>query len=952
MTTATAAPSGLSGPARGAMFVAFLLSGACGLAYEVVWTRLISREVGHTSFALATVLAAFMGGLALGSWIAMRLVGRLRNPVAWYGALEIAIGLSALAVPWLLQLCHPAIGWLYRSEGLGVAYHAARFGICAAVILVPTTCMGATLSLLAEPLVRRRDELGGTIGWLYATNTLGAVAGAMAAGFVLVPMLGMSATIKAAAVANVVVGVGALLFSRGAAVPVAAAETTAVVGGRPIYLWGMLLSGAIAMANQVVWTRYLALQIGTSVYAFTLIVSAFILGMAAGSMYFGRRADRSRDAVATFGRLQISIGFSCLLLYLLFHLLAVGIWEVMEESYGSFAMMQLRFFGAIFSVVFLPTFFLGGTFPTAVRGYVPEGAKTGPAVGRVYAWNTVGAILGSAAGGFIIVPNLGIWRAVLGLGIANVALGSFVLARSHASMRLLGAVGSLVVAVMCVLAMPSWSEDYLIQGAYVYGPYSIYDARRGEADPWVSPLITAHHMADRICYYRDGAAASVSVLATTNDVRSLRIDGRVQASNTGDMPTQVLIAQLPILLHPGPVREVMTVGLGSGVSAGSATVHPGVHVDCVEISPEVVECARRFYRDVNLDVCDRPDKARVLVEDARSHIALTDRKYDVICAEPSHVFISGMGELFTREYYQQCRARLAPRGTMSQWVQAYWHTVDDIRTIIATFQSVFPQTWMWEVSPGADYLLVGATDGIDLDALSARWTGPVAEEMARIRYMRPAQIFAGYVAGPDELARWVAGSRLQEDDTVHLEYSAPKGLYEGKADCSEEINAMRTGTRPPDGWPEGALECWNARARCLEIRDASDVSPAIRLTQALPLVTLDPYARGLVRGLAFNISETKDEGLEEIAKLFPDSIELAIRVAEVAYRANRPGDAERSLRESAERFPRSAEVLFHLAELLRLTGRKAEYEEVEKGAWERWRTIRRGAPPPGNGSRK
>ncbi len=951
MTTATAAATGLTGPARAAMFVAFLFSGACGLAYEVVWTRLISREVGHTSFALATVLAAFMGGLALGSWIAMRLVGRLRNPVAWYGALEIAIGLSALAVPWLLQLCHPAIGWLYRSEGLGLAYHAARFGICAAVLLVPTTCMGATLSLLAEPLVRRREELGGTIGWLYATNTLGAVSGALAAGFVLVPMLGMSATIKAAAVVNVVVGVAAIFLSRGASVPAAAAETSAVLPGRPIYLWGMLFSGVLAMANQVVWTRYLSLQIGTSVYAFTIIVSAFILGMAAGSMYFGRRADRSRDPVATFGRLQVAIGFSCLLLYVLFHKLAVAMDTLVAGSYGSFAATQLAFFSVVFLIVLLPTLFLGGTFPTAVRGYVPVGGKTGPAVGRVYAWNTVGAILGSFAGGFLVVPNVGVWRATLLLGVANVALGAVVLSRSGLSWRLLRGAGSLVAAVLCVVALPSWSDEELIQGSYVYAAYEAHEAETGKEEEWVSPLETSYCMADRLCYHKDGASASVSVVATTNDVRSLRIDGRVQASNTGDMPTQVLIGQFPILLHPGTVREVMTVGLGSGVTAGSTTVHPGVHVDCVEISPEVVECARRFYRDVNLEVCDRPE-GRVLVEDARSHIAFTDKKYDVICAEPSHVFISGMGDLFTREYYEQCRARLAPGGTMCQWVQAYWHTADDVRTIVATFKTVFPDTWMWEIVPGCDYVLIGATQGIDFDAVARRWTGPVADEMARIRYLRPAQLFAGYVAGPEELARWVAGSRLQEDDTVHLEYSAPRGLYEGKADCTDEINEMRKATRPPAGWPEGALECWKARARNVEMRNAKGASPAALLPEALALVPFDPNARGLVRGLAFEISEKENEGIEELAKQFPDSVELALRAAQVAYRANRPADAERLLRDAAVRFPRSAEVTFHLAELLRRTGRQAEYETVEKESWERWRAIRRGAPLPGKGSRK
>lgn len=930
-----------SRPARAALFAAFFLSGACGLAYEVVWTRLISREVGHTSHALATVLAAFMGGLALGSWIGSRIVARLKNPVAGYGVLEVAIGLSALAVPSLIAACHPAMGALYRSEALsGVPYHAARFAICALVLLVPTTCMGATLPLLSEPLVRRREELGGTLGWLYATNTLGAVAGALSAGFVLLPSFGMSATVRAAAIANAAIGVGALLVSRRNEVAPAATEVAGPVPrGRPIYLWGMLLSGALAMANQVVWTRYLSLQVGTSVYAFTIIVSSFILGMAAGSLFFGRRADRVRDPVAAFGKLQVAIGFSCLLLYWLFALLAESMPDLVRHFQGSFFRMQAAFFAAVFSVVFLPTFFLGGTFPTAARGYVPEGARTGPAVGRLYAWNTVGAILGSAAGGFLVVPSLGVWRAILWLGLANVLLGAVVFLRSASTVRALGALASLVVAGTCVLWTPLFGDHLLLHGSYVHAVYDAV-AKKDPARP--SPLAVRLPLRSRVCWHKDGASASVSVMADDTDLRSLRIDGRTQASNGDDMQTQVLVAQLPLLLHPGPVKEVMTVGLGSGVTAGSATVHPGVHVDCVEISGEVVEAARRYFARENLGVCASP-KATVTVEDARSHIAFTGKRYDVIISEPSHIFISGMADLFTVEYYEACRARLAEGGTISQWVQAYWHDPEDVRTIVATFLSVFPNAWMFESIPDGDYVLVAGRGDLDFGAIVPRVTGPVAKELARIGYERPEQLLTGLVAGPDALRAWVEGARLHRDDTVHIEFSSPRRLYEGVKELSPHLASMRAGVRPSPAWPAGADRCREARRTLVEVWEARGLSSWQRIERVTPILGVDPCASSYMRGLWYAALETGGEGADAAVRMFPDDVDLAVRAGEIAYDEGRVDRAEALLREAKARFPRAARPGFELAKLLLAQGRSDDSNREWQDAWGRWEAVKRGA---------
>ncbi len=926
-------------PARAALFAAFFLSGACGLAYEVVWTRLISREVGHTSHALATVLAAFMGGLALGSWIGSRIVAKLRNPVAGYGVLEVAIGLSALAVPSLIAACHPLLGALYRSEWLsGVPYHAAQFAICAAVLLVPTTCMGATLPLLSEPLVRRREELGGTLGWLYATNTLGAVAGALSAGFVLLPSFGMSATVRAAAIANAAIGVGALLVSRRTEVAPTSAESGRIPRGRPIYLWGMLLSGALAMANQVVWTRYLSLQVGTSVYAFTIIVSSFILGMAAGSLYFGRRADRVRDPVAAFGKLQVAIGFSCILLCWLFAALALGVPGIVREYQGSFLRMQAAFFAAVFSVVFLPTFFLGGTFPTAARGYVPEGARTGPAVGRLYAWNTVGAILGSAAGGFLIVPSLGVWRAILWLGLANVALGAFVFLRSASTVRVLGAVASLVVAATCVAWTPLFGDHLLLHGSYVY---AVYDAVAGTDPVRPSPLAVHLALRSRICWHKDGASASVSVVADDADLRSLRIDGRTQASSGDDMMTQVLIAQLPLLLHPGPVKEVMTVGLGSGVTAGSATVHPGVHVDCVEISGEVVEAARRYFARENLGVCANP-QATVKVEDARSHIAFTGKRYDVIISEPSHIFISGMADLFTVEYYEACRARLAEGGTISQWVQAYWHDPEDVRTIVATFVSVFPNAWLFESIPDCDYVLVAGRGDLDFGSIVPRVTGPVARELARVGYERPEQLLSGVIAGPEELRRYAAGARLHRDDTVHIEFSSPRRLYEGVKEISPHLASMRAAVRPLPTWPAGAEPCREARRALVEVEDAHGLSARQRIGRVAPILGIDPCASTYMRGLWFAALEKSGEGAEAAARTFPEDVDMAVRAGEVAYDEGHVDRAEALLREAKAHFPRAARPGFELAELLLKQGRSDDSDREWQDAWGRWEAIKRG----------
>lgn len=778
-------------------------SGAAALVYEVAWTRLLTLHMGHGLAAASTVLAAFMGGLAAGAALGGQHGGRLdpRAALRAYAVLEVAIALLALLLPWELAALRPLLAWAYADGNHGLVFPLLRLGTSLVLVALPAAAMGATFPLASRWMVPSAARAPAAAGRLYAANTVGAALGAGLAGFVLLPALGLSGTTATAAALNVGAAGAAWWLAARTAPPAAeparavtpsrgprAARghpVTGVAGHLGVAMLALGLSGFASLALQVVWTRVLALVLGPTTYAFSVIVAVFIAGIAAGSALGARLAARAaQPRVGLAICLAASVGCAAAA--------AGGVDRALLAMAGAVAEPNAAFERVLAVQVLVVAVLLapmamafGAAFPFAVAVGTRGDASLVRDLGALYATNTVGAIAGALLAGFVLVPHLGLHATIRALAVAGSAAAALLVlapgipARARAVGLAAGTAGA-----AAGLGLPGWDVALVSSGAYKYAP-----AARG-AD--LETALTA----GRILYYREGATATVAVRESAGAI-SLSIDGKVDASNAGDMLTQRLLAHVPLLLHPEP-RTVAVLGLGSGVTLGSALRHPVTRVDVLEISREVVE-ASRFFEAENHGALADP-RTRLILGDGRTHLMLGRTRYDVVISEPSNPWMAGLASLFTREFFASVRERLAPGGIFCQWAHTYDISAEDLRSVVATFLSVFPDGTLWLVGEG-DLLLVGSTTPIEprLGDLARHWSRPgVAADLASVGAREPFALLSAFVTGGEALARYAAGAPPQTDDRTWLEFTGPRTIFSRQTvDNAEVFREMRrAGPRP------------------------------------------------------------------------------------------------------------------------------------------------------------
>jgi spermidine synthase len=934
----------------------FFVSGICGLVQEVAWTRLLRHVMGNTTFAITTVLCVFMGGLALGSYLGGRIVDRRADPLRVFALLEGTIGLYCFQLPWLIDAVEPLYRFLYQNTHTSFyVFSLIRFVFSGLLLIVPATFMGATLPVLSAFLVRSPDRIGGSVGRLYAINTFGAVAGASVTGFLLVPALGVSRTIYLGSCLNLLVcAVGFVLYARArgprrtapaAAGAPAAAPVHAPFGPGPLraLLVGYGLSGAAAMTFQIAWTRVLTLLIGSSVYAFSMIVTAFILGLASGAFVIARFVDRVRDPMRALAAIQIAIALSALLVVPVFESLPLYVTVMLARLGGSFWQLQLGEFALILLVTLVPTTLMGAAFPLASRMFAQGARGVGRSVGTIYAANTLGSILGSFAGGFVLIPWLGVQYTIVSAVTANLLIGCafFGLASSLTPLRratlAAGAAGVLVLALVLV---PAWDVARMTLGPVI-------QARRltEEKAQSIASLDDLAHRA-RVLFHEEDMTTTVTVKEFENGMRSVFVSGKPDASTGGDLPTQLLLAHVPLLLHPSP-RSVTMIGLASGISLGSAGLHPLERLECVEISTAMVE-ASRFFDAHNHSIMDDP-RVSIVVADGRNHLALTDRRYDVIMSAPSNPWIAGIADLFTREFYELARKRLAPHGIVSSFLESYNIDEHAFRSVVATFASVFPYMSVWNPREG-DYLLIGSNEplAIDYALLERRTADPaIAADLARIGIHGAADFLAHLVMGRAAALRFAEGAPVHTDDNALLEFSSPRFVVknEGVVALIDAIEQSREldlsflhGT--PDEGREALADATAKRVRAkqhvwqailLRRRDLRDAAIG-ELAKAYALAPADPGVRTQVRGfLGLAIELVKrgaiDRGLEifaELGPLVPDNERFDGDMGALLVELDELDAALAVYARRAAREPDEPTHLLRLGELSARRGRPAE----------------------------
>ena len=778
------------------LVTAGLLSGTAALVYQVLWTRELALLVGHTVAAVSTVLATFMAGLALGSALAARCVGRLDAGALArvYAMLELGIAASALALPLLVRAGLPPLAALYGSGGAPpLALESARLGLSAALLLVPTMLMGMTLPLLAALAGAGPEGAGRVAGTLYAANTLGAVAGSLACAFLLLPRLGIARSTLLAAVLNL--GAAAIVSSKGApprgpgrpAPPTpAAAPPTAALPRGSLVLAVLALSGLGALADEVAWTRALVLLIGPTAYAFAFILATVIAGIALGSAAATAMLPRWQRPATTLAIVEAGAGAASLAVVAVIARLPPTVGELVQANADRTDRLMALEFAGVLALLAPPCVLFGAAFPLAVQLLASDGGGVGRATARAYAWNTVGAVLGAILAGFVVLPRFGMRATLLAAAGAHALAGAMVLARRSARSR--WAAAALAAAFgLAALSVPRWDPELLSGGVYKYAVYAAPGRLEEEL------------RAGELAFYREGSEVTVSV-KRVGGMLSLAVDGKVDATSGSDMLTQRLLAHLPLLLHPGPA-EACVIGLGSGVTAGSVLAHPVRRLEAIEISPDVVEAARLF-RPFNRGVLDDP-RLVLRVADGRNHLLLTDRRYDVIISEPSNPWMAGVSSLFTRDFFVLARSRLAPGGVFCQWAHIYNMHLDDLRTVVAGFTDAFPAAALFIVNEG-DVLLVGsgsALPTVEMGALARRMAEPaVRDDLAQVEVRTPGGLATLYALGGPALARFVETAPRHTDDRPRLEFSAPRHLH---ADTAREnrrrIQDAARGAAPPPG---------------------------------------------------------------------------------------------------------------------------------------------------------
>ncbi len=784
----------------------FFLSGASGLILELLWTRMLTLVFGSTALAVSTVLTAYMGGLGLGSYLAGKISDRLKDPVRAYALAEAAIGIYALSVPWIIGFYPGLNQWLWSTFGdRYTLLSVLRFFASAGLLIVPTTLMGATLPILARYFVSRPFELGRVslrLGTLYAVNLFGAVAGSFFAGFVFLPTIGIHRTNLVAASFDMSLAIAIMVARRlvpakqavrasealeelaaaaGGSMPGVPAATPARIplAARRAVLLAFAVSGATAMTLQVLWTRALAVLIGSSIFSFTIILLAFLIGLGAGSAVFGRLVTRFRDPVHGLALTHLGIVACIGLSYLITDRLPFVFTYLLSSTMVSpDAVLTCQF--ALACLTVLPsTFLMGAIFPITVRVVTGNLATVGRDVGFAYALNTVGAIVGSFFSGFVILPSLGLQRGIYLAAVIDLALAVllFAVAPALPRRRRIVGMGTAVAMALVALILPRWNLSNFSIGFFRISMASDYIdmvEHRHQRKKWKMP---------KLVYYRDGIATTVSV-DQWGKVFSLKNNGKVDASNDADMPTQIGVGLLPLLLyddtHP---PKVALIGYGSGVTAGAVTQYPIASLEVVELEPAIYEAAH-FFDNVNHRPTENP-RVRAIVGDGRNFLSQRRDLYDVIISQPSNPWITGVSNLFTREYFQSVKSRLAQGGIFCQWAQLYEMAPWNIKAIYRTLTDEFPYVMVFAAEDlSSDTILIASRKPIELDIrkIARAFKDPTtAAEAKRAGFDSPNDVPAFLLLGPDELRSFTAGAQVNTDDNALIEFAAPRDLLRYKA---------------------------------------------------------------------------------------------------------------------------------------------------------------------------
>lgn len=721
----------------------FCASGFLSLTYEICWIRQSSLVFGAATFALSTVLAAFFGGLALGSYLFGRYAPRASRPLRLYAILEISVGALALLSPAAFVAADALYGWSYPLVSHSFELLSlVRFLLLVVIVLPPTVLMGGTLPLFCRQYVVNESRISRPVGLLYGLNTLGAAVGCATTGFFMIPRIGVTTTIYLAATLNILIGLivwKLLLTGPGLPDPSVRQSPVQPTASTPSFVAAVhalfFLTGFVMLGYEVLWSRFLSLLMHHTVYTYTATLTVILVGIVLGSVVTAGLFDRLRRRALFFGAVQAATGITVLSVLMLPH----DWWSRWLNVEGPTGRLWL-----VIWVLLPPAILSGISFPLGIRMVVEQPAGAAAGVGRMTALNTVGGIAGALATGFLLVPWLGLHATLLLTTGTSLLIG-------FAAWTLLAPVAPLTRWGLIVLSASVWLAIPFVTGA----------------------RLPADFLADRrrLVEFREGLSSFVAVVRQ-EDALVLEIDRLWQGEDQKNH--QIMAAHVPMLLHKSP-RDILVVGLGSGQTASRFLMYDVERLDCVDIERALFPLVQRHFDSAWMD----DERVQLIIEDGRNFLSYTEAKYDVISVEVGQVFRPGVASFYTADFYRRAVRRLKANGLLCQFVPSAYFTPEQFRTIVGTFLDAFPKSVLWYNT--AELLLIGTVgdelaltsarlgmlsshDALHRDLSYAYWGGPA-------HYLNQLPVFlAGFLAGPAGLARLAAGAPIYRDDRPYLEY--------------------------------------------------------------------------------------------------------------------------------------------------------------------------------------
>jgi spermidine synthase len=737
------------------VLILFFLSGASGLIYEVIWQGMLNLAFGNTAFATATVVASFMGGMALGSFILGRIADRYKKPLVVFAMLEIGIGIFALLFPIILSgVSDIQISIFQRFPTTFYASSLIKFVLCFFVLLVPSFLMGGTLPVISRFFVTTPGKLGGGVGRLYGINTLGGVVGAFSAIFFLITTIGVRQITYIAAGLNVLVALSAWVLSRYSVHDSHTKQTSDAKRQespkqrvypdsiRRMVLIVYSLSGLCALAYEILWTRILAFFLGNSTHAFAVILTTYLLGLALGSLLFSRFLDRIKRLLIAFAFVEVLIGLFALLSLWEFTILGRvldNFFVILGGGWG--ALMATRYIGS-FLVMLVPTLLLGIAFPLVNKIYTSDINRLGHGIGNIYSANTLGSIAGSFMAGFILIPAIGITKSMMLIASINVILGTVVAFSTiftgyKAKWPALAAAAVLVGVVTAAIIVPSTRFQTLYRG-------------------------------QELMSYEEGSSSTVAVIKNEKGYKLLVVNGVYEvATDYTILRTFRILGHLPLLIHPDP-QKALVISFGAGVTSGAVARHDLEQIDAVEISPEVID-ANKYFIEESQDVLSDP-RVNLIIDDGRNYLLRTTNHYDVITADATHPTGSDSWVLYTKEFYELCRGRLNPDGIMAQWLPVHALAPVDYKTIVKTFQTIFPDTTIWFTN---DYtVLLGTTKELKIDftRFSQRLQEKrIMEDLVDYNLDDPYDFLGSFIMGKESIIEYTKNHKINTDNHPYVQ---------------------------------------------------------------------------------------------------------------------------------------------------------------------------------------